>query len=380
MRAKEIVAPVHFELLRRDSGSGARLGRLHTLSGVIETPAFMPVGSAGSVKAIGPDDLEKIGAQVILGNTYHLMLRPGSGLIRQLGGLHRFMGWAGPILTDSGGFQVFSLAAKRNISEDGAEFQSHLDGSSHLLTPERSIEIQEELGADIIMALDECPPALSERGYVEESLARTTRWLQRCAQAWSGYSSLFGIVQGGPYLDLRKRHIEEICAIELPGYALGGYSVGEKPEAMYEGVAYSAALMPKSKPRYLMGVGTPRDLATCIAAGIDLFDCVLPTRCARNGLLFTSEGRLVIKNASHAREERPVDPRCDCYTCQNFSRAYLRHLFVSKEILAMRLNTVHNLRYFLQLMAQARRAIEQDRYSEFSNRFTSGTDGAIELG
>jgi queuine tRNA-ribosyltransferase len=370
-------ALLRFELVRQDARSGARRGRLHTLHGIVETPAFIPVGTAGSVKALGPDDLQKIGAQIILGNTYHLMLRPGSDLIRQLGGLHRFMGWSGPLLTDSGGFQVFSLAAKRTISDSGAEFQSHLDGSRHLLTPERSIDIQEELGADIVMALDECPPAGSERAYVEEALVRTTLWLQRCAKAWSRRRSLFGIIQGGPHLDLRKRHIEEVCAVELPGYALGGYSVGEEPQAMHEGVAYSAPLMPQNKPRYLMGVGTPRDLITCIAAGIDMFDCVLPTRCARNGLLFTSQGRLVIKNAAYARDDRAVDSRCSCYTCQNFSRAYLRHLFVSRELLAMRLNSIHNLSYFLGLMGHARQAIERDRYAEFAAHFTSCAESEL---
>jgi len=362
---------VRFELIHQDARTGARRGRLHTRRGVVETPAFLPVGSAGSVKAVGPDDLQRCGAQIILANTYHLMLRPGSEVIRGLGGLHRFMGWPGPILTDSGGFQIFSLAAKRTISDDGAQFRSHLDGSLHELTPERAVEIQEELGADIIMALDECPAALSERAHVESAMARTSRWLQRCAKAWTRRSSLFGIAQGGPYFDLRKRHIEEVCAIDLPGYALGGFSVGEDAKTMHEGVAYAAPLMPADKPRYLMGVGTPLDLATCIGAGMDLFDCVLPTRCARNGLLFTSEGRLVIKNAAYARDERPPDPCCSCYTCQRFSRAYLRHLFVSREILAMRLNTIHNLSYFLGHLANARQAIEKDGYAEFAARCRS---------
>ena len=362
---------VRFELLHQDARTGARRGRLHTRWGMVETPAFMPVGSAGSVKAVGPDDLQRCGAQIILANTYHLMLRPGSNVVAALGGLHRFMGWSGPILTDSGGFQIFSLAANRTISDDGAHFRSHLDGSPHQLTPERAIEIQEELGADIIMALDECPPALRDRAQVEAACARTTRWLQRCTKRWTRRSSLFGIIQGGPYLDLRKRHIEEVCAVDLPGYALGGYSVGEDAQTMHEGVAYSAPLMPKERPRYLMGVGTPRDLATCIAAGVDLFDCVLPTRCARNGLLFTSAGKLAIKNAAYARDERPPDPHCGCYTCQHFSRAYLRHLFVSREILAMRLNTLHNLTFFLGLMAKARQAIEQDGYPELAARVSS---------
>ncbi len=371
MDRSENPALVRFELLHLDARTGARRGRLHTRWGAVDTPAFMAVGSAGTVKAIGPDDLRRCGAQIILANTYHLMLRPGSSLIQKLGGLHRFMGWSGPILTDSGGFQIFSLATKRTISDKGAQFQSHLDGSRHLLTPESAVEIQEELGADIIMALDECPTALSERAQVETSCARTTGWLQRCEKAWSRRSSLFGIVQGGTYLDLRKRHIEEICSIDLPGYALGGYSVGEESATMHEGVAYSAPLMPKDKPRYLMGVGAPSDLTACIEAGIDMFDCVLPTRCGRNGLLFTSAGRLVIRNAAYARDERPPDPSCSCYTCQNFSRAYLRHLFVSREILAMRLNSLHNLSFFLGLLASARRAIEQDRYAEFASEFRS---------
>lgn len=358
---------VRFELLHQDATTGARRGRLHTPHGTVETPAFMPVGTAGSVKAVGPDELRELGAEIILGNTYHLMLRPGEGLIRDLGGLHRFTSWPRAMLTDSGGFQVFSLSERRDITEEGATFRSHLDGSSHLLTPERSVQIQEALGADVIMALDECPPSLSERAYLEASLARTTRWLQRCAAAWSrGGSSLFGIVQGGLHADLRRRHAEEVCAVDLPGYALGGYSVGESPEAMHESVALSAPLLPRDKPRYLMGVGTPLDLVTCVAAGVDLFDCVLPTRCARNGLLFTSEGKVVIKNAAHARDERPLDPACACYTCRTFSRAYLRHLFVAKEILAMRLNTLHNLSFFLGLMRRAREAIEQDRYAELA--------------
>jgi len=360
------VTAVRFEVLHVDRDTGARRGRLHTPHGAVETPVFMPVGTAGSVKAVGPDELRELGAQIILGNTYHLMLRPGEGLVRELGGLHRFIAWDRAMLTDSGGFQVFSLSEKRNITEEGATFQSHLDGSKHLLTPERSVEIQEALGADVIMAFDECPPSLAERSYLEASLARTTRWLQRCARAWSrGASSLFGIVQGGLHEDLRRRHAEEVCAVDLPGYALGGYSVGESPEAMHQSVAFSAPLLPRDKPRYLMGVGTPKDLVTCVAAGVDMFDCVLPTRCARNGLLFTSQGKVTIKNAVHARDPGPLDPACACYTCRTFSRAYLRHLFVAKEILAMRLNTIHNLAFFLGLMRRAREAIERDEYRPF---------------
>jgi queuine tRNA-ribosyltransferase len=363
-------SPVRFELLHVDETTGARRGRLHTPHGVIETPIFMPVGTAGSVKAVAPDDLRALEAQIILGNTYHLMLRPGEQLIGELGGLHRFISWERPMLTDSGGFQVYSLSERRKITEDGATFQSHLDGAKYVLTPERSIEIQETLGADVIMAFDECPPALSERTYLEPSLARTTRWLQRCVTAWSRQrSSLFGIVQGGLFEDLRKRHAEEICATDLPGYALGGYAVGEAPEQMHAGVAFTAPLLPKDKPRYLMGVGTPLDLVTCVGSGVDMFDCVMPTRNARNGFLFTSQGKLVIKHARYAKDERPIDPACACYTCRTFSRAYLRHLFVAGELVAMRLNTLHNLHFYLSLMREARAAIEQDRYADFMRAF-----------
>jgi queuine tRNA-ribosyltransferase len=363
-------SPVRFELLHVDATTGARRGRLHTPHGVIETPIFMPVGTAGSVKAVAPDDLRALEAQIILGNTYHLMLRPGEQLIGELGGLHRFISWERPMLTDSGGFQVYSLSERRKITEEGATFQSHLDGAKYVLTPERSIEIQETLGADVIMAFDECPPALSERTYLEPSLARTTRWLQRCVKAWSRQrSSLFGIVQGGLFEDLRKRHADEICATDLPGYALGGYAVGEAPEQMHAGVAFTAPLLPKDKPRYLMGVGTPLDLVTCVGSGVDMFDCVMPTRNARNGFLFTSQGKLVIKHARYAKDERPIDPACACYTCRTFSRAYLRHLFVAGELVAMRLNTLHNLHFYLSLMGEARAAIEQDRYADFMRAF-----------
>lgn len=366
------VAPslVRYELLHVDATTGARRGRLHTPHGTIETPVFMPVGTAGSVKAIAPDDLRTLGAAIILGNTYHLMLRPGEKLLGALGGLHRFISWDGALLTDSGGFQIYSLAAMRTITEEGASFQSHLDGQRYVLTPERSIEIQEVLGADVIMAFDECPPALSERSYLEASMARTTRWLHRCVKAWHRYrSSLFGIVQGGLDEALRKRHVEEICAVDLPGYALGGFAVGEEPAQMHAGVAYSAALLPKDRPRYLMGVGTPLDLVICVGAGVDMFDCVLPTRSARNGLLFTSEGKLVLKNARYARDERPLDPACTCYTCRTFSRAYLRHLFTAREVVVHRLTTLHNLHFFLGLMAGARAAIEADRYADFVKDF-----------
>ncbi len=365
---------VRFELLHLDAQTGARRGRLHTPHGTIETPIFMPVGTAGSVKAIAPDDLLTLKAQIILGNTYHLMLRPGESLIAGQGGLHRFISWDKPMLTDSGGYQVFSLAERRKITEEGAAFASHLDGAKIMLSPERSIQIQEVLGPDIMMAFDECPPSTMEKPLLEESLARTTRWLHRCAKAWSRQrTSLFGIVQGGMHEDLRRRHAEEVCAVDLPGYALGGYSVGEAPEAMHAGVAFSAPLLPKDKPRYLMGVGTPLDLVTCVGAGIDMFDCVMPTRSGRNGLLFTSQGKVIIKNAKHAQDNGPLDPACSCYTCRTFSRAYLRHLYVSEELVAMRLNTLHNLHFYLELMRQVREAIEQDRYGDFLKAQRAGT-------
>ena len=355
-----------FELLHRDAGTGARTGRMHTAHGTVETPVFMPVGTQATVKAVGQDDLQTLGAEIILGNTYHLMLRPGEALVQRLGGLHRFMAWPRAIITDSGGYQVYSLAQSRRITEEGATFQSHLDGSQHVLTPERAVAIQEALGADILMALDECPPSRSERAYLEESLARTTRWLRRCARAWKGGSgALFGIAQGGLDLGLRRRHLEEVCAIDLPGYALGGYSVGERPEEMQASVAEVAPLMPEDRPRYLMGVGTPVDLMQAVAAGIDMFDCVLPTRCARNGLLFTHQGRLNLRNAVHARDESPPDARCDCYTCRTHSRAYLRHLFAADELLALRLATLHNLHHYLSLMRGAREAIAEDRFAAF---------------
>jgi queuine tRNA-ribosyltransferase len=379
---------IRFHLLAEDGA--ARRGRLETAHGTIETPVFMPVGTAAAVKTLEPRDLEALGAGIILSNTYHLYLRPGHERVQRLGGLHRFMGWKGAVLTDSGGFQVFSLGQGGDksgpglveISEDGVTFRSHLDGSRHFLSPERAIEVEEALGADVIMAFDECPPALADRRYHELSLERTQRWLVRCRDAWraseerraagAGSSetrpfptSLFGIAQGGLFPDLRARAIEEAAALDLPGYALGGYAVGEAPAQMWEGVARDAPRMPREKPRYLMGVGTPEDLLAGIAAGIDMFDCVLPTRTARNGLLFTSRGKLTIRNAQFADDQGPADPECDCYTCRTFSRAYLRHLFKAGEILALRANTLHNLHFYLRLMADARAAIEAGRYEAF---------------
>ncbi|HET9594346.1 MAG TPA: tRNA guanosine(34) transglycosylase Tgt [Anaeromyxobacteraceae bacterium] len=372
---------IRFQVLATDGA--ARRGRLETPHGAVETPVFMPVGTAAAVKTLEPRDLEAAGARIVLGNTYHLYLRPGHERVRRLGGLHRFMAWSGAMLTDSGGFQVFSLgegsrdggkAALVRISEEGVEFRSHLDGSRHLLTPERSIEIQEALGADVIMAFDECPPSLADRAYHEASLGRTQRWLVRCREAWhpDGPSSLFGICQGGLLPDLRARAIEEAGALDLPGYALGGYAVGEEPAAMWEGVARDAPRMPAGKPRYLMGVGTPEDLLAGVAAGVDMFDCVLPTRCARNGLLFTSRGRLTIRNAAFQDDDRPVDPACACYTCRTFTRAYLRHLFRSGELTGLRANTLHNVQYFLDLMAGARRAVEEGRLDAYRRACAEG--------
>jgi queuine tRNA-ribosyltransferase len=373
---------IRFEVLARDGA--ARRGRLETARGAIDTPVFMPVGTAATVKTLEPRDLEALGARIVLANTYHLFLRPGHERIRRLGGLHRFMAWPGAILTDSGGFQVFSLGEHGDgreqggpglveIAEEGVTFRSHLDGSRQFLSPERAVEVQEALGADVIMAFDECPPSLADRAYHEVSLARTQRWLVRCRETWlrleagkeGPSAALFGIAQGGLFADLRARAIDEAAALDLPGYALGGYAVGEAPESMWEGVARDAPRLPEGKPRYLMGVGTPEDLLAGIAAGVDMFDCVLPTRTARNGLLFTSRGRLVVKNARHADDAEPADPACACYTCRTFSRAYLRHLFKAGEILGLRANTLHNLHFYLSLMGEARRAIEEGRFEAF---------------
>jgi queuine tRNA-ribosyltransferase len=353
----------------------ARRGKLVLPHGEVDTPQFMPVGTVASVKAIAPDDLRQTGAQIILGNTYHLMLRPGPDLVEELGGLHRFMAWDRCIITDSGGFQVYSLAEQRKITEEGAVFRSHLDGSRQELTPERAVRIQRQLGSDILMAFDECPPSQSERGYHQKSLERTTRWAARCKEEWlraPGPGALFGIVQGGLHKDLRERHAQEIAALDLPGNALGGFSVGEDPAAMWEGVQHAAPLLPAEKPRYLMGVGTPEDLLRCALAGIDLFDCVLPTRVARNGLLFTRGGRLQIKAARYARDTRPADDKCTCYTCRTFTRAYLRHLFAAQELLSFRLNSIHNLTFYLDLMRGLRAAIERGEAQRYAAGLLEG--------
>jgi queuine tRNA-ribosyltransferase len=355
---------MRFTLLNSDSVCGPRRGRIQTAHGTVETPVFMPVGTQATVKTLDPRDLHAESCELLLCNTYHLYLRPGHEIIKTLGGLHRFMGWDRAILTDSGGFQVLSLAALRRISEDGVSFQSHLDGSRHVLTPEKAVEIQLALGVDILMALDECPPHDADSAYHQTSMERTLRWAARCRAAHPGDEpALFGIVQGGTRPDLRARSAEETRRIGFSGYALGGLGIGEGPTAMYATVEATTALLPADAPRYLMGVGTPQDLLECMARGVDMFDCVLPTRNARNGTLFTSAGRINIKGAAHARDERPVDPDCRCYTCRHFSRAYLRHLYVAGEILGLRLNTIHNVHYYLDLMRQARQAIEADRFA-----------------
>lgn len=346
----------------------ARAGILHTAHGDIPTPIFMPVGTVGSVKAVAPDDLQAIGAPIILGNTYHLYLRPGHELVARHGGLHGFASWPGSILTDSGGFQVFSLSSLRKIREEGVEFRSHLDGSKHLFTPEKVLDIQLALNSDIMMMLDECVPYGASREYTEKSLGLTSRWAKRAIDAYppgSAPNLLFGITQGGFYKDLRTRSVEEICALNFDGFAIGGLSVGEAKHEMYDLLDHTAALLPADKPRYLMGVGTPLDIVTGIYMGIDMFDCVLPTRNARNGTLYTSVGKINIRGKKYAEDDGPLDPACQCYTCRTFSRAYLRHLYVSKELLSFRLNSLHNLTYFLNLVRGARAAILEGRFAEY---------------
>lgn len=362
---------VRYELIKTCKQTGARLGRLHTPHGVIETPIFMPVGTQATVKAMTPEELKDIGSQIILSNTYHLYMRPGHDLIERAGGLHKFMNWDKPILTDSGGFQVFSLGPLRKIKEEGVEFRSHLDGSKHFLSPEKATEIQNALGSDIIMAFDECAPYPADRQYVKNSLERTTRWLERCkaAHKYPERQALFGIVQGGMYKDLREQSAREITAIDLPGYAIGGLSVGEPKEMMYEVLDYTVPLLPEDKPRYLMGVGSPDDLLEGVLRGIDMFDCVLPTRIARNGTAMTSQGKVVVRNASYAEDFTSLDPDCDCYTCRNYTKAYLRHLIKCNEILGARLLTIHNLHFLLKLMENVREAIKEDRLLDYKKDF-----------
>jgi queuine tRNA-ribosyltransferase len=351
-----------FEIIKQHSHSKARLGKITTSRGVIETPAFMPVGTQGSVKAMSPEDVEECGAQIILGNTYHLFLRPGHKIVEELGGLHNFMNWKKPILTDSGGFQVFSLAKLAKVTEEGVQFQSHIDGSKHLLTPEIAMKIQQSLGSDIMMALDELLPLPTEKSRLKSSLELSTRWARRCREAHiDDEQTLFGIVQGGMDKDLRQESVNQIVDIGFKGHAIGGLSVGEEKEELLEIADFTADLLPKKSPRYLMGVGTPEDLLNCSERGVDMFDCVMPTRNARNGSLFTRSGKLNIKNAQYLKDDLPIDPGCACYTCKNYSRAYIRHLFMANEILAMRLNSIHNIAFYQDWMRSIREAILQDK-------------------
>lgn len=360
-----------FELFKKDPNSAARLGKMTTSHGEINTPVFMPVGTQAAVKTLSSADLVDLGAEIILSNTYHLFLRPGHELIRELGGIQKFMSWNKPVLTDSGGFQVFSLAELRKITEEGVTFQSPIDGGAkHLITPEYAVEIQEALGADIIMAFDECTPYPATRDYAHESLERTLRWAKRCRDSKKETGqALFGIVQGGTYSDLRKQSAEALVDTGFDGYAIGGLSVGETKPLMYEMVEATAPSLPADQPRYLMGVGTPEDLVECVDRGIDMFDCVMPTRNARNGTFFTSFGKVVIRNARYERDHQPIDPGCACYTCKNFTRAYLRHLFNASEISALRLGTIHNVFFYLNLMRSVRASIKQGRFKEFKKEF-----------
>lgn len=354
--------PDHFTILKKDSETSARVGRLQTAHGVVETPAFMPVGTQGTVKAMLPRDLKELGCQILLGNTYHLSLRPGAELVRKLGGLHRFIGWDRPILTDSGGYQVFSLAATRKISDEGVRFQSHLDGSTHFLTPEKVMAIQEALGSDIAMVLDECVPHDAQRTYVQASAVRTLRWAERSLRVHGKTDQLvFGIVQGGMFEDLRQWCVQQLRIMAFDGYAVGGLGVGEGDALLQSIGSFTATLLPEENPRYLMGVGRPEDIVRAVRAGYDLFDCVIPTRNARNGMLFTFQGKVSIKRAEFADDSRPLDSTCDCYCCRNFSRAYLRHLYTAGEILSAQLNSLHNLYFYHRLMERCREAIRGGR-------------------
>jgi queuine tRNA-ribosyltransferase len=364
---------VTYEVEARDTRCRARAGRLHTPHGVVETPVFMPVGTQATVKAMTQEELRSLGAQIILGNAYHLYLRPGTEVLADAGGLHRFMGWDRAILTDSGGFQLFSLAELSKVTRDGVTFQSHIDGSRHTLTPEDAVDVQITIGADIMMCLDECTGFPVEEHAAAESMRMTADWAARCRQRWverdAGSQALFGIIQGSTYEHLRRESVERTVALDFPGYAIGGVSVGEGKEAMAQAVEWTAPLLPAEKPRYLMGVGPPEDILDAVERGVDMFDCVMPTRNARNGCLFTSQGKVNIKNKKYQRDFGPLDPACRCPVCRTYSRAYLRHLFMAREILSLRLNTLHNLFFMLHLSAAMREAIRAGRYIEFKASF-----------
>lgn len=363
--------PVRYELLGKCDRTGARRGRVHTPHGTIETPVFMPVGTQATVKTMAPWEIKELGAAIILSNTYHLHLRPGEELVKKAGGLHQFMKWDGAILTDSGGFQVFSLAELRKITDEGVRFRSHLDGSTHIFTPESVMAIENALGADIIMAFDECPPYPATREYVETSLKRTLDWAKRCKEshARTEEQALFGIVQGGEHYDLRREAALRLVELDLPGYAVGGLSVGEPKPLMYDVLAHTTPYLPEDKPRYLMGVGSPDDLFEGVERGIDMFDCVLPTRIARNGTVLTFDGRRVMRNAQYAEDFLPIDPECGCRVCQTFSRAYIRHLIKADEVLGIRLTTYHNIHFMLQLMENIRSSIESGTFVEYKREF-----------
>ncbi len=362
---------ISYELIHQDRKTGARRGVIHTPHGDIQTPVFMPVGTQAAVKAMRPEQVREMGAEIILSNTYHLYLRPGHELIREAGGLHRFMNWNRAILTDSGGFQVFSLGQLRKITEEGVRFQSHIDGSRHILTPEKAVEIQNALGSDIMMAFDECAPYPADREYIRDSMERTLRWLERCKAAHRNRErqSLFAIMQGGMYRDLRRECAERMVEMDFPGYAIGGLSVGEPKEQMLEILNDCVDYLPQDRPRYLMGVGTPDYLFEAVERGIDMCDCVEPTRIARHGLATTSRGRINIKNARFERDFGPLDPECDCYTCRNYSRAYIRHVFKAGEMMSAMLLSNHNLHFLINMMAGMRKAIEEDRFTEFKKEF-----------
>lgn len=370
------MAALNFKVLAKDPSCAARTGTITTAHGTFPTPIFMPVGTQATVKAMTPEELVQVKARIILANTYHLYMRPGHELISRMGGLHRFMGWSSPILTDSGGFQVFSLGELCRIREEGVTFQSHLDGSRHFISPEISIGIQEALGADIIMCFDECPPSSADYDYVRKSMEMTSRWAERCKESKRrDDQALFGIVQGGRFPDLRAQSAADLRAMDFDGYALGGLSVGEEKEVMHRVMESCEPLLPEDKPRYVMGIGTPEDLIEAIYRGYDMFDCVMPTRNARNGMLFTSGGSINIKKACYAEDASPIDPECGCYVCRTYSRAYLRHLFRAREILSSRLNTYHNLFYYLNLMERAREAIAAGRFTEFRSGFHATRQG-----
>lgn len=361
---------ITYELIKECTKTGARAGRIHTPHGTFDTPMFMPVGTQATVKTMSPEELKTMGAGVILSNTYHLFLRPGSELVKEAGGLHKFMNWDQAILTDSGGFQVFSLGDLRKITEEGVTFRSHIDGSKKFLSPEVATKVQMDLGADIIMAFDECVPYPADHDYARKSTERTTRWAKRCKDTLTREDQgLFGIVQGGMYKDLRTMSARDLIAMDFPGYAIGGLSVGEPKDLMYEILDHTVEQLPKDKPRYLMGVGTPDCLVQGVMRGIDMFDCVFPTRVARNGTAMTWTGRMVMKNAEYTHDFRPIDEQCGCYACRNYSRAYIRHLVRVNEIFGLRLMTTHNLYFLLDFMRQMRTAILEDRFVEFRTNF-----------